>query len=360
MMSNESNSAATAPALRPLPANMLRVLERALSARAAQDDQPFLVAHLVTQRCMCRCASCLWIDNDSEDVPLDELKRFYAQARDEGFVGAALSGGEPFLRADLGQLARYLKEELGFATLLITTGLYLTRRMDEVLPYLDQLVVSLDSPLAERHDAIRGVPGLYARLMEGVTQAKVRYPHLPIHFNCCVQRGVEPELDALVALTRRMGLRISFDFITERRHGDGPLPVRETDVGLTLPEVMRVATKLLALKDAGAPIVNSRRYFRYFAEGRNGYRCHRPKLLLFVDGRGDVEHCLDLSRPLGNIRRQSLRAILDGPRFRPFVREAEGCSSCNSPTMVDLSHLWEDPTLLFAPDGIALCPTDAA
>lgn len=359
-LSTERPASATQPqAWSTLPEGLGRILNRAFDAHLAADDRPFLLAHLVTQRCMCRCASCLWIDNESVDVPLAELKHFYAQARDEGFVGVALSGGEPFLRSDLGELARYLKQDLGFSTLLVTTGLYLTRRMDEVLPWLDQLIVSLDSALPERHDAIRGVPGLFARMMEGVTTARARYPSLPIHFNCCVQRGMEDEVDALVALTKELGMRISFDFITEARHGDG-LAARETDMGLPLADVQRIAADLLARKESGQPIVNSQRYFRYFADGRRGYRCHRPKLLLFVDGRGQVENCLELSAPLGNIRTQPLREILEGPRFRPFVRAAEGCSSCNSPTMVDLSHLWEDPTLLLQQGGIAIAPPGAA
>jgi polyhydroxyalkanoate synthesis regulator phasin len=33
---------------------------------------------------------------------------------------------------------------------------------------------------------------------------------------------------------------------------------------------------------------------------------------------------------------------------------AEKCCTCNSPTMVDLSNIWEDPSILFESQGISL------
>lgn len=144
-----------------IEAALQRVIGKALEARQRGDGRPFMVGHFITNRCMCKCASCLWRDNESKDVGLEDLKRFYAQARDEGFVAAALTGGEPFLRSDLGEVVRFIKQEAGMSVLLFNTGWYLKKRMDEVLPYIDMMIVSLDSARAERHDAIRGLPGLF-------------------------------------------------------------------------------------------------------------------------------------------------------------------------------------------------------
>jgi hypothetical protein len=73
-----------------------------------------------------------------------------------------------------------------------------------------------------------------------------------------------------------------------------------------------------------------------------------------VDGRGYVEDCLNLDRPIANIRETPLEEIMGLRRFRQLRRDAEGCSSCNSPTMVDLSLVWENPQLLFEGGGIAI------
>lgn len=337
------------PALRTA---LTSIAGRAIQTRAAGDGNPFIVALFTTNRCNCKCASCLWRHNDWKDTPLEVLKRFYREAREEGFLATALTGGEPFLRKDLGELTHFLKHDVEMPTLLFTTGWFLKRRMHEVLPNIDMLMISLDSPHRERHDAIRGLPGLYDRVIEAVGLVKSSYPDLSLQLNCCVQRGIEPEIDDMIALVERLGVRISFDVITEQRNASEGQSFTETSVGLPLPELQRVCRTLAQKKRDGAPIVNSDRYFQYFADGRPGYRCHLPKLVMWVDGRGYVEDCLNLDQPIADIRTRSVREILELPAFRQIRADGEACSTCSSPTMVDTSHVWEDPSLLFESGGL--------
>ncbi len=326
---------------------------RALEARQKGDGRPFILGHFITYRCMCKCASCLWRDNDCEDVPLADLKRFYMEAREEGFVAAAFSGGEPFLRRDLGEVVRFVKEEARMSILLFNTGWYLQKRMDEVVPYIDAMIVSLDSAKPERHDAIRGLRGLFDRAVEGVRLVKQKYPNVSLQLNCCVQRGVADEIDDLLELAADLGVQISFDVITDYRHGENGNFV-ETNMGMPLPELQTVCASLAAKKRAGAPILNSEGYFDYFIQGKPPYKCHLPKLVMFVDGWGNAEYCLNLNKPIANIRKMPLREIMELPRFKQLRVDAERCSSCNSPTMVDLSHIWENPMLAFEQGGIQL------
>ncbi len=330
-----------------------RLVGRALEARRKADGRPFIVGHFITYHCMCKCASCLWRDNDCEDVPSEDLKRFYAEARDEGFIATAISGGEPFLRKDLGDVVRFIKNEGGMSILVFTTGWNLKKRMDEVLPHIDMMIVSLDAASAERHDAIRGLPGLFDRAVEGVRLVKEKYPGVSLQFNCCVQQGIGEEVDGVLDVADRLGVQVSFDVITEYRHGRTGNFV-ETSMGLPLPELQAVCASLLERKRAGAPILNSELYFNYFINGKPGYRCHLPKLVMFIDGRGNAEYCLDLDRPMASIRGMPLKEIMEMTRFKQLRVEAERCSSCNSPTMVDLSHVWENPALAFEPGGIAV------
>ncbi|MFI5301771.1 MAG: radical SAM protein [Polyangiales bacterium] len=335
---------------------LAKLAGRAIEARLRADGRPFVVGLFITHHCMCACESCLWKHNDWKDVPTDDLKRLFREAKEQGFVAAAITGGEPFLRRDLGEIVRYVKEDLDMSILLITTGWYLKQRMDEVLPWIDMLMLSMDSARPERHDAIRKLPGLHARLIEGIGLVRERYPALSVQLNTCVQRGLERdgEVDALLALSEELGVPISFDVITERRNGEEGSAFTLTSMGLPPAEVQRVCLHLLERKRAGARIMNSERYFEYFANGRRGYRCHLPKLAMMVDGRGLVEDCLDLDHPLGDIRTTPLAEIMASERFRQLRCDAEQCSSCSSPTMVDLSHIWEDPSLVLRPGGLAV------
>ena len=331
-----------------------KLAKRALEAKVKNDGRPFVLLHLITNRCMCQCASCLWKHNDWEEVPTAELKRFYREAKAEGFVATALSGGEPFLRQDLGELTRFIKEEAGMPILLFTTGWFLEARMDEVLPHIAILMLSLDSARAERHNEIRGLPGLFERLVRGVKLVKEKYPELSVQFNTCVQKGIADEIDDLIKLAQDLDVQISFDVITDFRHGADGSHFSETNRGLPLAELRGVSAYLLERKRAGAPILNSEMYFKYFADGKPGYKCHFPKMCMSLDGRGNVEYCLDLDHNLANLRETPLKEIMELPRFKQLRQDAELCSSCSSPTMIDMSQVWENPKLLFEQGGIAL------
>jgi MoaA/NifB/PqqE/SkfB family radical SAM enzyme len=331
-----------------------KIASRAIQERTSGTGRPCLLLHIITNRCMCNCKSCLWKNNDWEDVPLEDLKRFYQEAAEEGFLGTAISGGEPFLRKDLPELVRFVKEEAGIPILLFNTGWFLEERMDEVLPYVDLLLLSLDSASPGRYDEIRGLPGLFDRLMKGVDLVSRNYPELPIHFNACVQKGIADEIDDLIKLTSEKGLKISFDVITEYRHGEGDTRFSETDMGLPLSELRGVCAYLVEKKREGAPIINSEIYFKYFMDGKPGYKCHFPKLIMQLDGRGNVEECLNLDKPIANIRETPLKEIMELPRFKQLRVDAEDCCSCNSPTMVDLSNVWENPKLVFEQGGISV------
>ena len=331
-----------------------RFITERLGARLRLNGRPLAISHQITNRCMCKCQSCLWTHNDWRDVPTEQVKEFYAQAGNKGFAVLAITGGEPFLRKDLGELVRFAKEKAGMSVILFTTGYFLEKRMHEVLPWVDVLILSLDSAKRERHDEIRGLPGLYDRLMSAARAARTNYPDLSIHLNCCVQKGVEEEIDDLVGIAEELGVKISFDVITEARNGSDGDAFTSTNAALPLAELSATCADLGRRKKQGAPIVNSERYFDYHAQGQPGYRCHLPKLVLCVDGRGNVEDCLDLNKPIANIKESSLKEILAKPRMRQLRCDAEACSSCNSPTMVDLSNIWERPWLLFARRGLSL------
>jgi len=333
---------------------MKGIINRALKGKRKGNNRPFLIGHFVTNRCMCNCASCLWKHNEWEDLSLETWKKFYLEAKEEGFMATAISGGEPFLRKDLGELLRFIKEELDIAIMLFTTGWFLEERMDETLPYVTMLMLSLDSAKAERYDEMRGLPGLFNKLMHNVDLVKEKYPDLSAQFNCCVQKGIAEEVDDLIKLTKEKNMRISFDVITPYRHGEGDSKFTETDKSLPLEELQEVCKHILKRKQEGAPILNSDMYFQYFIDGKPGYNCHLPKLAMLVDGRGYIEDCLNLDKPVANITEMPLKEIMELPRFEQIRLDAEKCSSCNSPNMVDLSRVWEDPNILLRAGGISL------
>lgn len=144
------------------------------SARAAL--LPSLPAYLilfVTNRCNARCPFCFVAGRDpgaaEDELSADEIGR---TARNwPGLVHVTLTGGEPMLRDDIGEIALRLAEA-GVGSLTINTnGSMPGRTLETVEALLGRhprlaldVNISIDA-LRGEHDEVRGTPGLYDKAM---------------------------------------------------------------------------------------------------------------------------------------------------------------------------------------------------
>jgi MoaA/NifB/PqqE/SkfB family radical SAM enzyme len=119
---------------------------------------PFFLSHLITGRCNCKCPTCIWRDNEGDELEKSVIERLYRGAKDAGFVANAIWGGEPLLRQDLGQLCCSSCEN-GMITTVITNGFLLPDRAHEIGKEVHCIIVSLDYPESKGHDSFRGMPG---------------------------------------------------------------------------------------------------------------------------------------------------------------------------------------------------------
>lgn len=133
--------------------------------------KPTLVEVEVTQRCNLRCPVCFMsAESDNSDVPLEELRGFFeVVARTAGTeTGLQITGGEPTVRRDLGEIIR-MGREMGFWGIEVNTnGVVISRDLE----YLKQLVASgltgiylqFDGLTVEPYRQIRGADLLETKL----------------------------------------------------------------------------------------------------------------------------------------------------------------------------------------------------
>jgi pyruvate-formate lyase-activating enzyme len=109
------------------------------------------------------------------ELGLARVKRITCEAADLGVREIFVTGGEPFLLADIGDIL--LACAAAAPTTVLTNGMLFTGRRAESLRELPRdriiLQVSLDSPTPERHDLHRG-PGTWARAREGIQHARTQ------------------------------------------------------------------------------------------------------------------------------------------------------------------------------------------
>lgn len=111
-----------------------------------------------TQACNLRCTYCYQDATVARpnELTTAEAKNLVDQVVETGASVFIFSGGEPFLRRDLLDLA-YYSRSLGLRTNVITNGYYITKsNIKQVAEAFDSVTVSLDHGLDVYHDYHRG------------------------------------------------------------------------------------------------------------------------------------------------------------------------------------------------------------
>jgi MoaA/NifB/PqqE/SkfB family radical SAM enzyme len=130
---------------------------------------PYMAELDITYQCNCRCQMCQrWNDPRRDELSLAEYRKLAADLHQMGSHQVSISGGEPLLRADVFPIIESFSE-LGMSVNLCTNGLLLKKYADEICSSgMTCISISLDGASAARHDEIRGIPGSYQQIKEGI------------------------------------------------------------------------------------------------------------------------------------------------------------------------------------------------
>ena len=148
---------------------------------------------------------------DPQLMTLTELTRIVRAFRALGVEKVRLTGGEPLLRADVPDLIRLLKQDLGIKDVALTTNGWLLEKLAPALRKagLDRLNVSVDSLDEATAGKLNGLGFKVARVLRGIDAAASL--GFPIKINCVVQRGVnDAELPSLCGYFRERGHALRF------------------------------------------------------------------------------------------------------------------------------------------------------
>ena len=316
-----------------------RMISRAVASRVHWRG-PVILCHLVTGHCNCSCESCLWRDNDTQDLTQAEVERLYRDARDVGFLMNFMWGGEPLLRPDFPALVRF-SHEMGFLTVVNTNAWFLEERLDEIGPYVDVLIVSLDHP-SEKHDEIRGRKGLFMRVVRGVYATRTRYPGIKVMFNFLLTKNNKDAIEDSVRLARELGVSFYVCPMEVDLLRSGTLSGVKKHLKASPDEEASAADLLIRLKRQGDKVNNSYLYLESIREGKRPYRCHFPKMVLQVGPEGEIIDCRAWDRPIGSVREQGLKTLYEHPRLKELAGpEGERCNKCNNPNRIDMSYFWD-------------------
>ena len=136
----------------------------------------------VSFKCNSRCKTCNIFKKRSEDLSLEEWRKIFKNLGKDLFW-VTISGGEPFLRNDLQELVCSLYDYCQPSIINIPTNGILKESIPGIVRHIalhcknSQIVINLSfDEIEDKHDAIRGVPGNYAKAVETLTALKALDP----------------------------------------------------------------------------------------------------------------------------------------------------------------------------------------
>uniref|UniRef100_UPI00286C19EE pyrroloquinoline quinone biosynthesis protein PqqE n=1 Tax=Methylibium sp. TaxID=2067992 RepID=UPI00286C19EE len=165
----------------------------------------WLLAEL-TYRCPLHCVFCSNPTNYADhmaEMPTEDWKRVFREARAMGAVQLGFSGGEPLLRDDLEELVAEARG-LGYYTNLITSGIGLTEKRARALKEagLDHIQLSFQDSTKELNDFLSSTRTFEHKSKVAAIIKGLGYPMV---LNCVMHRYNLPHVGRIIDMAERMG-----------------------------------------------------------------------------------------------------------------------------------------------------------
>jgi MoaA/NifB/PqqE/SkfB family radical SAM enzyme len=132
---------------------------------------PFEVQIMLMNACDLRCVYCRCPHVETNMLTTDQWLAVIRRLGALGTIRLKFQGGEPTLRPDFRELCEEAKAA-GMNTAVVSHGLVIASR-PELLDYLDEVVISLDSHTPEVNDRLRGI-GTYHGAVQAIDTALQR------------------------------------------------------------------------------------------------------------------------------------------------------------------------------------------
>jgi heme b synthase len=166
-----------------------------------------LVAWELTRSCVLSCRHCrasALQKSYADEFSTSECLAVIDSLAKMGSCIVILTGGEPLLRDDIYEIARYGSDK-GLRMVLATCGTLLDKQKCTALidAGIARISLSIDGATAEKHDAFRGVEGAFSGLMNGITAA--RAAGLEFQINTTVTKTNLHELPDIYSLAIELG-----------------------------------------------------------------------------------------------------------------------------------------------------------
>ncbi|MBI4687885.1 MAG: radical SAM protein [Nitrospirae bacterium] len=314
--------------------------------------EPKWIAWEITRRCNLRCIHCRsaseMVVSEHPDFSTEEARRIIDDIASYAKPVVVLTGGEPLLRKDVFELAKYGMEK-GLRMCLATNGTLVT---DEVCGKIKEsgirmVSLSLDGASDAVHDDFRKQKGAFA----GTINAARLFKKYGIEFlvNSSFTKRNQSEIPKIYRLAKELGATAWYMFMIvptgrgkevmeeliskedyeeilkwhyEMEKNEKDILVRPT----CAPHYYRIVPQMS--KKEGEKF--ERRTLKFSTGGAKG--CLAGQLIALINVDGDVLPCSYFPKPAGNVMKQSFKEVWENSELfkelRDFKKYKGRCGSC--------------------------------
>ena len=299
--------------------------------------KPVTFYGLVNERCNVKCRYCeYWrLPNYKDEMTIEQWQKALLSVKD--FVGTysiSFSGGEPFIKPGFIDLMAFCHQN-GIHAGVTTNGSALNKKnavkFVEAHPW--NLNVSVDAPFAELHDYLRGWPGLFQKLSDGIKYVRDERDKQGLDFPIIIKPTINRKnfryLPDMLQWTKEIGATAMnfqpMDRWTKETYDELWVEKDEHD------DVQKIVDQMIELKRKGEPILNSELvisllvpHFREESAPPEAMPCRVGMRDFFIRTNGDIEVCF-FYPPIGNIKEHSAREIWYGPKAAEIRKQTIEC-----------------------------------
>ena len=324
---------------------------------------PEAITLFLTHRCNLKCKMCgQWGESGvTRKMPAEYIKQELTSEELTNFIddvssfgpNITLFGGEPLLHSSCIELIKYVKRKKMHCLMITNGSLLENSAKDIVMAGLDELNVSLDGG-RNLHDEIRGVPGLFERISNGlkeVNQIKKEegFKKPLINLQCTITKYNYKHLEELIEVARDIRadsltyhnlIFLGRDLIEKQKECDKLLNFSsfEWEGFVFEPEIDpdELHSEIRNILDGNYPF-SVDFYPNFSLRGLGEYynnpsylpceypaRCISPWIVAYIFPDGSVRPCLNFTYSYGNIKKDNFGELWNNEaavRFRKKLKE---------------------------------------
>jgi MoaA/NifB/PqqE/SkfB family radical SAM enzyme len=326
---------------------ILRLGSKAFASNFKVLNQPYKLTFAITYNCNSRCKTCgIWKINSKNELKTKEIKKIFENIN-PSWVN--LTGGEPFIRNDLYEIAKIISKKDVYLLNITTNGILVEKTIKTLKKILKLkipkiiVVVSLDGP-REIHDNLRGIKGnwdkaliLFKKLKElssNDRRFKTYLGYTISHYNIGLIKKTLEEVNKKIIVDIN-------DFHFNIIHNSFYYAVGSATLDKDVKNKIVGDVDYILQQKTGFGVIKTleKKYLKliekYFETEKSPKNCKALSSSCFISPNGDVYPCTGFNCVIGNLRDNNyeLKKIWQSKKsnnVRKLIKE-NVCGGCWTP-----------------------------